>query len=588
MATGRQRVTEGEAGPSEVERLLAERRPDLALAAADAAIASDETSELHDLRGRALNNLGRLPDAALSFQRAIELDPESAGAHHHLAHVLLRLGQSEPAEQVLHAALRLDPDLAAAWVLLGSLLTDRGSWPESEVCFRRARELQPERISNHLNHGLALEREGRLAEASEAYSSAAALDPEDPEVLIRTGLLALSMGDASGARETLERAMSLRPDRADAAAGIAAAFDVEGAHQEGLSWLDLQAAELRREPDMVLAAAQLQLHGGDGREALDELRRICDDPSASGVHRSLAWFTRGEILDRHDQTAEAWRAYEQGNMLQPARFDPEAQASYTETLLGRGPFGAHAPEVPLDEPGLPILILGLPRSGSSLLEQMLAMHPDIAAGGERITIGRTAGRARDAVDAGDLESLRALRGALLDDLRTVSADAKRVTDKMWQNFEYLDVIDGLLPDSTVIHIKRDPVDVAMSCYMQSFGYGGVPFSYDPAHITQYIHDHRRLMTHWAEALDLDLIEVEYETLVTDTEAVMRGLLERIGLPWSDACLSPHLSDRVVTTASNAQVREPIHPRRRRRWERYREQLPDTWLDLAEIDANQGG
>jgi tetratricopeptide (TPR) repeat protein len=567
---------------------LDERRPDLALAAIDSALAMPQTDTgwtagLQDLRGRALNNLGRLDEAVMAFQLAIESDPGLAAAHHHLGHVLLRLTHHQSAEAALRAALDLDPTLAAAWSALGSVLTDTLRWTDAEDCFRRARELEPRRIGPHLNHGLALEREGRLDEAAAAYEDAAGLAPDDPdpEVLTRMGLLALSRGEAGRSRELLAQALSLDPRRTDAAAGIAAGYDIAGEYQAGWSWVEQLDAASRRTPDLVLAAAQLSLHCGLGERALPELAALCQDEAASSAQRSLAWFSRGEILEQLGAVDDAWDAFVAGNQLQPRRFDPAAHAAYIDALLRRSRF-SH----PVAEPtSLPVLILGLPRSGSSLLEQMLAMHPDLSAGGERVTLGRLAADARTADDDGDDATLVRLRRRVLSDLHGVGGDAPRITDKMWQNFEYLDVVQGLLPGATVVHIKRHPLDVALSCFTQSFGFGGVPFSYDSEHIAQYLSGYRRIMAHWQEVLDLDLVALSYDELVTHTEDTLRRLLSRIGLGWDPACLAPHTSQRVVTTASNAQVREPVHDRRLGRWERYRDRLPERWLALAEVQSD---
>jgi tetratricopeptide (TPR) repeat protein len=565
---------------SDAARYLAAKQPDLALAAADAALAESETAEGHDLRGRALNNLGRLEDAARAFQQAIELDRTSAQCHLHLGHVRNRLGQLDSAEQALRAALEHDPTLAAAWTLLGVLLTDTDRWAEAEACFGHARELVPEQVSPHINHGLALEREGLLHEADEAYAAAAALQPEDPEILVRMGLVALSLGNPTRAHALLADALKRDPDRTDAAAGIAAGFDVNGDFEQGLNWVETLTPAQRRAPDLILAETQLLLHMGRGERALDALERLCGDPAVDPSHRALAWFSRGEVLDRMDEVDAAWDAFVEGNLLQPKLFDPAAHERYVDALARRSRFRHPSSEASLR----PVLIFGLPRSGSSLLEQMLSMHPAVAAGGERTMLGRLAAAARDADDRADGRSILELSQRVMADLVAVGQQAERTTDKMWQNFEYLDAARGLIPNASLVHIRRQPIDVAMSCFMQSFGFGGVPFSYDMEHIAQYIAGYRKVMAHWRDALDVDLIEVEYESLVSGTEETLRPLLQRIGLPWESRCLAPEASDRVVTTASNAQVRQAVNSGRIGRWERYRHRIPESWMALDQAGA----
>lgn len=553
--------------------LMAQGQPAEALLALGDAAADDAATA--DLRGRALNNLGRVPDAVACFKQACELEPSHPAAHLHLGHCLLRLGQPAAAEPALRIAVGLAPADARAWSTLGRALTDLDRWGEACAAFGEAAALEPGSRDRHLDHGLALERLGDLDAAASAYACAADAAPGDPEVLVRSGLLSLSLGATVAAREQLSAALARDPARADAAAGILASFDAEGDVEGGLAWLGRADAAWLADPEVRVASALLHLNSGRSMGVAADMAALGADTTADPRVRALAWSLAGAAADAEGDVATAWSAWSASNGLQPARFNADAYRTYLDTLL-RTP----APAMVLEGAATPrpILILGLPRSGTSLLEQMLSMHPAIAAGGERRTLGLFADRVRRAETKDELARYGAAYRA---DLSGFAGTATHATDKMWQNFEYLDVIAALLPDAVVVHISRHPLDVALSCFAQTFGYGGVPFSYDSDHIAQYISGYRELMAHWRQVLGLRMVDVRYEDLVADPEGALRRILDAAALPFDPACLSPHLSERVVTTASNAQVRRPIHGERRARWRRYAELLPEAWRALAE-------
>jgi tetratricopeptide (TPR) repeat protein len=243
---------------------------------------------------------------------------------------------------------------------------------------------------------------------------------------------------------------------------------------------------------------------------------------------------------------------------------------------------------------LPVLIVGMPRSGTSLVEQMLASHPQVHGAGELRDIGRLAGRLPGLTAAGRPypECIAEVPPAALDELAALytgrlaalGGTAVRVTDKMWQNYENLGLVELLVPRARVIHCRRDPLDTGLSCYLQSFGAAGPPFSYDLAHIGAYLREYQRLMAHWRRVSGLRLLEVDYETLVDDPEGQARRLVAFLELDWHAAVLDFHANPRVVRTASSAQVRRPIYRSAVGRHRRYQRQLAPLREALEDSDA----
>ncbi|MCZ6560540.1 MAG: sulfotransferase, partial [Gammaproteobacteria bacterium] len=230
----------------------------------------------------------------------------------------------------------------------------------------------------------------------------------------------------------------------------------------------------------------------------------------------------------------------------------------------------------------PVFILGMPRSGTSLLEQILSGHSQIFAAGELSVIGEIAARrpawlstSREAVDLADLGK------EYLDSLPAAARAATVVSDKMPLNFLYLGLIAAILPGARVIHCLRDPRDVAVSCYFQDFSDPALAFSFDLQQTADYYRDYWRLMEYWRERLSLPIIEVYYENLVDDIETQTQRVLEFLGLPMEEACLSFHERKREVKTASHAQVRRPLYRSSVGRYQHYQEQIKSLFSDTLE-------
>jgi hypothetical protein len=304
-------------------------------------------------------------------------------------------------------------------------------------------------------------------------------------------------------------------------------------------------------------------------------------------------FRLGELHDAAGDSRAAMTCLVRANRRKRSGFDPVHYAVLVDRLLAvfgpdafaRMPAASHADD-------RPVFIVGMPRSGTSLVEQILASHREIHGAGELPDLGLLAlSTAREGTEypesvsglaQEDVDRLAAAYRARLDE---IAPGARRVTDKMWQNFEFLGFGALLLPRARVIHCTRDPLDTGLSCYFQHFYGAGVTFAYDLAHIGAYYRQYCRIMARWQEVLPLPILEVSYERLVADTEGESRRMVDFCGLPWDPSCVRFFETERVIGTASYDQVRRPVYRTSVGRHRRYRRWLEPLVQALKDENQN---
>lgn len=450
------------------------------------------------------------------------------------ASALAGAGRSGEAIEAYRRLIGAEPGLAQAHNNLGTLLASLGREAEAIPYFERAIELQPGVASTHGNLGVALYVTGRLTEARHQFARQTALEPRNAHARGLLGVVTLELGDVNEALQLFERAIEDAPNSA---------------------WLYLRWADATtvRRNDARIAAM----------EAL-----LATAPGLSAADRSQLGFALGKAYDDIGDYDAAFAHYEKANRLQrqEVAYDEPSElrkledvataydAGTMRELAGRG-----------DPSGVPIFIVGMPRSGTTLVEQLLAAHPDVHAAGETNAFEL-------ALQEFGAHHLRSLGRSYVERVTADAPHALRVTDKFLPNFAHAGAIALALPNARIVSVRRDPVDTCLSCYFQAF-MKAQPFSYDLAELGRYYRAYERLMQHWREVLPAGAtIEVRYEDLVADFERVARSIVERCGLEWSDACLAFHASQRPVRTASAAQVRRPLYASAVNRSANYRKHL----------------
>jgi len=436
-------------------------------------------------------------------------------------------------------------------------------------------------VLSHL--GVAECHMGKVDSGRRRLRKAQKIAPNHPEIARRIAVAYRMQGRLEEAMEEIDKALALRPGDVSFLGTKADCLFLQGRFDEALEML-APAADRLDVASLDVYARLCQRLGREG-EAIDLVRASLEGIS-NPVDRSGLLFRLGHLLDSAGEYEEAWRAFEEANGLLQWRFDPDAFDGLMErTVEGwtrEAVAGAPRARASID---LPVLIVGMYRSGGSLVEQIIDTHPRAAGAGElpdlwnacEDLLGRGGSRgvveAPIVTDPGDLTQSRLERGArsYLATLRKVGGKAERVTDKHPFNFAFLGAASLMLPKARVVHTLRDPVDTCLSCYFNRFA-GAVPYFCHLEHLGRFYRGYRRLMGHWAETLELLWLDLRYERLLADQEAETRKLVEFLGLEWDEACLRFHENPRVTMTASNEQVRRPIFTSSVKRWKRYEQHL----------------
>jgi tetratricopeptide (TPR) repeat protein len=583
--------------------------------------------------GHALCESGRADDAVEALRTALRLEPHHPGALTNLAKVLIETDDPErldEAEALCRRALDLAPRLGQAINNLGNVLRLQGRLEEAMACYRQALQREPRRVAPRHNIGRLLQERGRYDEAAREYREAEALEPDPARFHAHCGSLAAEREDYDEAEREYRLAVAADPGSAAAHLGLGLALldagQLAAAEVSLRAAIGLQAAR----PAAWVALARLQAQRGDfdlscrsARTALaarpgfaeaychladilggrlpeadvGTMQRLLhhnylDDRIRARLHFSLA-----AVLDARGSHPEAAALLEVANPLQSAAraargrtYDPDGHSRFIDRVLAAFTPEACTRDRRLGDPDpRPVFIVGLPRSGTTLTEQVLASHPRVHGAGELPDVGRVfhglpgiVGRpGADPfanLDALDPAAARAAARRYLVRLESLAPPtAARVVDKMPDNIHFLGLIALLWPGARVIVCSRDLRDIAVSCWQT--GFATIEWANDPGHIARRFADYQRLLNHWRRRPPLPWLNVCYEVLVHDLEGQARRLIRFLDLEWDPACLAFHATRRVVQTASLTQVHQPIHTRSIGRWRRYQALLPHLFHAL---------
>ena len=561
-----------------IATLIDEGRLDEAMAILDPMLRDGPgDAEAWNSLGRVMNNLGRFSDAESAFRQALALSPDFADALSNLGHVLRRQDRTGEALEAFEAAVGADPEHAVARSNLGAAMLAAGDTRGALAHLDVAARLRPDHFQTHYNRALALHEAGRPGAAADAYRRALAIEPADPAAWSNLGAVLLARHALEEAADAFRQALAADDRCVTAMTGLAGIAELEGDDETADQWLARAQECGSGDTGLAIARARLLLKRGRADEAREVVASMLDDARPVS-ETAMLHYTLGDIADKSRRYRDAFHHYRQANDSRASGWNPDAHRRWVDALLS-----VYTPELlqrltPATSTTRPVFIVGMPRSGTTLTEQILASHPDVCGGGELPFLGRAAAsliaepaRYPDALNAVDRAGLDRAATHYLEALAGIDAEGRHVTDKMWQNIDHVGLIQLLFgTGARVIHCRRARQDTLLSCYFQSFGTVGLAFTNRLDWLSAYHAQYRRLMDHWRAVCRLDVFEMSYEDLVADQETHTRRLIAWLGLAWHPACLDFHRTRRTVLTASHAQVREPMHSRSVGRFEHYRE------------------
>ena len=539
----------------------------------------------HGNRGIVLLAAGRAKEAEASLRKALELKHDDAIALFQLGNALVELGNFSAAAASFRQAVECAPDNTAARINLAQAWRRAGRIDEAIEAYGEAIKVDPASAELHAGFGFVLHRRGRLDQAIAAYREALRLEPMHPmvaETYVNLANALRDTGELDEATAGYETALALRPGLNQALAGQA---DIHERKRDfaaaGAILLPLVEAG-NASPSIALAYGRIAGRLGERARAMALIEHMLKEGGLLAQQQQLLHFALGKLYDDDAAWDTAFTHFQRANDLYDTGYDPWDQSRAFAGLIAAF---ARDTMAALPRAGvastLPVFIVGMPRSGTTLVEQILASHPEVTGGGELTDISDIAnslpGRLGTEEDYPDCIS--GLTQAVVDEcarrclgrLAAIGGGATRVTDKTPLNFSHLGLIALLFPGAGVIHTTRDPRDTCLSCYFQNFGerHG---YSRHLAHLGTFHNDYRRIMAHWRETLDVPILGVAYEDLVREPERVSREIVDFCGLPWDEACLRFFDNPRFVGTASYDQVRRPIYTASLERWRHYSRHL----------------
>jgi tetratricopeptide (TPR) repeat protein len=561
-----------------------------------ASAARPRFAEAASNRGNALRQLRRHAEAEAEYRRALTFNVSYAEAYNNLGSVLRDLERPEEAEQAYKRALTLKPNYLEAYNNLILALKDQEKYDEALAAVQHAMKLSPQNADALAYLGAIYVDQKKLDLAFDALRKSLALQPNKPETLSMMGRAHFETGDTLKAVEFYKRAIAFKPDFADPYNNLGNALKELGRFDEALAAFETcltlnpnstgtyvnlaDAKKFTSRDDKHLVAIEHWLGKSD---ELSEERRMQLNFAAAKAYDDLKRYDEAFplFLKANAQKRKTY-TYDEATII--GYFDRIRQ-TMTADLIGKQSGSGFATN-------LPIMVMGMPRSGTTLIEQILASHGDVTPGGELKDLSETVNSVRgksgqpapypEFVDVLTGDEMARIGQAYVTRLKHRAPQARRLTDKMPSNFYFLGLLHLALPGAKIIHTNRSPVDTCVSCFSKLFAAEQTQ-TYDLAELGRYYRAYHGLMAHWREVLPAgSFLDVRYEDVVADTEGQARRILEFCELDWDPRVLDFHRTQRPVKTASSSQVRQPIYSSSVARWRNYEKYLGPLLAELGDL------
>ena len=533
----------------------------------------------HFYLGVVLEEQGRTESAIEHYKKSISITANNAAAHGHLADACSKLQRWEEAIEAYQQVLAIQADDVGTMIKLGDAFTGAKLIPESILVYEQALSLLPDNALAHRKLGASLLLMGQVKKAIRRFNRALDLRPEYFAVQIALALALRQSGRAEEALVLLEEAIRLNPDDDEARISLALTLKQLGQAEPAIARLE-QLLEIR--PACGRAYYHISVIKPE-QELIPVVEKLVSDPELPNGDAIYCHFALGNLFNSGKLYDQAFEHFLRANTLQRETFTYDAgeNTQYVNSLIEvyskdffqvKNPFGSASQ--------IPVFIVGMPRSGTTLVEQILSSHDLVHGAGEirafpaiNYSIAHRLSYARpnpECISLIDREMVEEYSAQYLQELTHYCPTAERITDKEPGNFFLIGLIKTLFPHARIIHCQRNALDNCISAFFHYFT--AFQSSFELTELGQFYRDYQRLMTHWQDIFPGEIFTVRYEELVEDQERISKQMIDYLGLEWDAKCLDFHNNERNVMTPSNMQVRQPMYKNSINRWKRYENHL----------------
>jgi len=543
---------------------------------------NSEYVEVYNNRGNALQKQGKLEEAVQSCNKAIQLKPDYIEAHYNCGIALQQQGKLEEAVQSFKKAIQFKPDLAVAYNNLGNTLQSQGKLEGAIQSYNKAIQLKPKEPESHFNRGNVLHKQRKFEEAVQAFDKVIELKTEYVEAYNNRGNILKNLGRIDEARASYEQAIMLKPDFTEAFYN-SGRLDVEtGELNKGVAKFK---KALQIKPDFTEAYFNLSVITKHDKydDTIRSMEILYGRKDITLKQREYLAFALGKGFEDLKEYNKSFKYILEGNRLKRKTYHYEIgidikKFKRLKEIFTPAFFSSHTKTRNSDK--TPIFILGMPRSGTTLVEQILASHSKVHGAGEindlfslvwSIPKEMTVKEFPEYILDMNENTFEVLGKRYIERLRKYSDSKMFITDKYPPNFRLIGLIKIILPGAKVVHCMRDPMDNCLSIFKNNFATTNY-FANNLKELGQYYNLYLDLMDHWRETIPDSIYDISYEALVLNQEEETRKLLTYCQLPWEESCLDFHKTDRLVVTASFSQVRRPMYSGSVSLWKKYKDQL----------------
>jgi tetratricopeptide (TPR) repeat protein len=523
--------------------------------------------------------------AIASLHQALDLDKANARAFYVLGMVYVDMGDINRALHCLECAAGLAPNQTDYRASFAKIL-EKGSLDyEAGLQYHLACESNPKHLDSFISYGAFLHKHHRHDEALECVKWAEELAPQNLDIIDQLGNIYKGMNNTEAALSQFKAALKVEPKRLSSLTGMEHVYLETGKLDDAIAVCDeIIAIDTALPTGYLLKARVKKSKANDG--LAECLIKFAEQNDLDEETRIIANFNLGKIFDDQNNYEQAFKYYTKGNALKNKEISysteaEEAKFSKLIEVFNTDLFIEHKLGV---ESNFPVVIVGMPRSGTTLTEQIISSHPNVVGAGEVIFWGKapfalplrlgTGTAYPDCIVEMTAEQAKDIASMYETTLQNISGSGtkpKHITDKMPHNFLNLGLIALLFPNIKIIHTKRNPIDTCLSIFFQNFNKAH-PYAFNLSNLGFHYKQYQRIMRHWHEVLPGRIMDINYEDTISDPEYWSRKLIDHIGLDWDEACLAPHKLERSVKTASHWQVRQPIYKTSVQRWKNYEEFL----------------